>query len=431
MNLFDQATTGFKAGDMLDGQTAFTLYDTYGFPLDLTQDEARRRGFSVNVDGFESAMAEQRDRSREHWKGSGQTASAGAWLSLRDQHGGTEFTGYESETGEGKVIAIVKDGAETASAATGETVEVLLDKTPFYGEGGGQAGDKGAFVWSGGEGRVLDTKKHGGDLHVHTLEVTKGALAAGAVVTATVEEGSRPTTRANHSAAHLFHAAVKNVLGAHVAQKGQMVDAERMRFDFSYNAPMTDEEIARVEPAHLRRHAPVVVDHARMRDQLVGGADDGDQLAAACAEAAQVGVVRVDVGELRLQCAAARHDIRELRIAQVLPAARAVAGRVREGGAGPAGSCRKRAVMSEAMKKGACPATRLRLAPRGSPHQSWFGDSVVPRPLSMAGSGTEPSAVGPYHILFTAVACTVVRQSAVALLPPSLVHSRALSLAGS
>jgi alanyl-tRNA synthetase len=263
MNLFDQATTGFKAGDMLDGQTAFTLYDTYGFPLDLTQDEARRRGFSVNVDGFEAAMAEQRDRSREHWKGSGQTASASAWLALRDQHGGTEFTGYESETSEGKVLAIVKDGAEAASAATGDTVEVLLDKTPFYGEGGGQAGDKGAFVWSGGQGRVLDTKKHGGDLHVHTIEVTQGLLATGAVVTATVEEGSRPTTRANHSAAHLFHAAVKNVLGAHVAQKGQMVDAERMRFDFSHNAPMTDEEIARVEDevnAVIRQNVPVTTE---------------------------------------------------------------------------------------------------------------------------------------------------------------------------
>ncbi|PQZ81096.1 MULTISPECIES: alanine--tRNA ligase [unclassified Brevundimonas] len=259
MNLFDQATTDFKAGDMLDGQTAFTLYDTYGFPLDLTQDEARRRGFSVNVDGFQSAMEEQRARSREHWTGSGQTASAGAWLALRDQHGVTQFTGYESETGEGTVVAILKDGVAVDGAEAGEVVEVVLNQTPFYGEGGGQAGDKGGLVWTNGEGRVLDTKKHA-DLFVHTVQVAQGAaLTVGAVVTATVEPGSRPTTRANHSAAHLLHAALKNVLGPHVAQKGQMVDAERMRFDFSHNAPLTDEEIARLEDevnAVIRQNIP-------------------------------------------------------------------------------------------------------------------------------------------------------------------------------
>ena len=260
MNLFDQATTGFKSGDMLDGQTAFALYDTYGFPLDLTQDEARRRGFSVNVAGFETAMDEQRARSREHWTGSGQTASAGAWLSLRDQHGVTQFTGYEAETGEGKVVAILKDGVAVDAAEAGDVVEVLLDRTPFYGEGGGQAGDKGAFVWTNGEGRVLDTKKQAGDLFVHAVHVGQGAaLTVGASVTATVEPGSRPTTRANHSAAHLLHAALKNVLGPHVAQKGQMVDAERMRFDFSHNAPVTEDELARIEDevnAVIRQNLP-------------------------------------------------------------------------------------------------------------------------------------------------------------------------------
>lgn len=263
MTLFDQATTGFNPGDMLDGQTAFTLYDTYGFPLDLTQDEARRRGFSVNVDGFESAMAEQRDRSREHWKGSGQTASAGAWLSLRDQHGVTQFTGYESETGEGTVVAILKDGVAVPAAEAGDTVEVLLDQTPFYGEGGGQAGDKGAFVWANGEGRVLDTKKHA-DLFVHAVQIGQGAaLTVGDTVTAAVETGARPTTRANHSAAHLLHAALKNVLGPHVAQKGQMVDAERMRFDFSHNAPLTEDELARIEDevnAVVRQNVPATTE---------------------------------------------------------------------------------------------------------------------------------------------------------------------------
>jgi alanyl-tRNA synthetase len=259
MNLFDTAVQGFKPGDMLDGQTAFTLSDTYGFPLDLTQDEARRRGFSVNVAGFEAAMEEQRARSREHWTGSGQTASAGAWLALRDQHGVTQFTGYESETGEGQVVAILRDGVAVDAAEAGEVVEVVLSQTPFYAEGGGQAGDKGGFIWTNGEGRVLDTRKHA-DLFVHTVQVAQGAaLTVGATVTATVEPGSRPTTRANHSAAHLLHAALKNVLGPHVAQKGQMVDAERMRFDFSHNAPVTEDELARIEDevnAVIRQNLP-------------------------------------------------------------------------------------------------------------------------------------------------------------------------------
>lgn len=275
MNLFDQATTGFKAGDMLDGQTAFTLYDTYGFPLDLTQDEARRRGFSVNVAGFESAMDEQRARSREHWTGSGQTASAGAWLALRDQHGVTQFTGYDSETGEGQVVAILKDGVAVEAAEAGEVVEVVLNQTPFYAEGGGQAGDKGVFVWSNGEGRVLDTKKHA-DLFVHTVQVAQGAaLTVGATVTATVEVGSRPTTRANHSAAHLLHAALKNVLGPHVAQKGQMVDAERMRFDFSHNAPVTEDELARIEDevnAVIRQNLPATTQLMAPEQAIEAGA---------------------------------------------------------------------------------------------------------------------------------------------------------------
>ncbi|WP_313003058.1 alanine--tRNA ligase [Brevundimonas sp.] len=275
MNLFDQATSDFKAGDMLDGQTAFTLYDTYGFPLDLTQDEARRRGFSVNVDGFESAMEEQRARSREHWTGSGQTASAGAWLALRDQHGVTQFTGYESETGEGQVVAILKDGAAVDAAEAGDVVEVVLNQTPFYGEGGGQAGDKGGFVWANGEGRVLDTKKHA-DLFVHTVQVAQGAaLTVGASVTATVEPGSRPTTRANHSAAHLLHAALKNVLGPHVAQKGQMVDAERMRFDFSHNAPLTEDELARIEDevnAVIRQNIPTTTELMNPEAAIEAGA---------------------------------------------------------------------------------------------------------------------------------------------------------------
>jgi alanyl-tRNA synthetase len=260
MTLFDQAVADFKDGDMLDGQTAFTLYDTYGFPLDLTQDEARRRGFSVNVDGFENAMAQQRDRSREHWKGSGQTANAGEWLALRDRLGPTEFVGYDSNTTQAKVVAIVKDGVQVERAGAGEQVEVVTDRTTLYAEGGGQAGDKGMITWPKGAGRVSDTQKHGGDLYVASLTISEGVdLQVGDQVTTWADDDARLTTRANHSAAHLLHAALKNVLGPHVAQKGQMVDAERMRFDFSHNAPVTEDQLARLEDqvnAVIRQNIP-------------------------------------------------------------------------------------------------------------------------------------------------------------------------------
>lgn len=260
MTLFDQAVADFKDGDMLDGQTAFTLYDTYGFPLDLTQDEARRRGFSVNVDGFEEAMAQQRDRSREHWKGSGQTANTGEWLALRDRLGPTEFVGYDSNTTQAKVVAIVKDGAQVERASAGEQVEVVTDRTTLYAEGGGQAGDKGMITWAKGAGQVSDTQKHGGDLYVASLTISEGVdLQVGDPVTTWADDAARLTTRANHSAAHLLHAALKNVLGPHVAQKGQLVDAERMRFDFSHNAPVTEDELARLEDevnAVIRQNIP-------------------------------------------------------------------------------------------------------------------------------------------------------------------------------
>ena len=199
MTLFDTAVQGFKPGDMLDGQTAFTLSDTYGFPLDLTQDEARRRGFSVNVDGFESAMAEQRQRSREHWKGSGQSANAGEWLAVRDRMGPTVFTGYDAVEGSGEVLAIMKGGAPVEAAEAGDIVEVLFDTTPFYAESGGQTGDQGVLEWPSGAAEVLDVKKHAGDLHVLSVQITAGKLAMGARVAQSVDADKRTTTRANHS----------------------------------------------------------------------------------------------------------------------------------------------------------------------------------------------------------------------------------------
>lgn len=275
MSLFETATRDFKAGDMLDGQTAFELYDTYGFPLDLTQDEARRRGFSVNVDGFQDAMAQQRARSREHWKGSGQKASQGEWLKIRDRLGPTMFSGYDSVDGSGEVLAIVKDGQPADVVAEGETAEVVFDQTPFYGEGGGQAGDQGEIQWPGGAGRVIDVQKPGGDLYAHAIEVTSGQLEIGTRATLSVTPDARLTTRANHSATHLLHAALKNVLGDHVAQKGQMVDHERIRFDFSHNAPVTDDEIAAMEAevnAVIRQNLPAETKLMAPQEAIEAGA---------------------------------------------------------------------------------------------------------------------------------------------------------------
>ncbi len=264
MGLLEDAAKDLGEGGVLSGQTAFTLYDTYGFPLDLTQDEARRRGFTVDTDAFDAAMAEQKARSREHWTGSGQTASAGEWLALRDRLGPTVFTGYDAVDGSGEVLAIVEGGRSVDELGAGETAEVLFDQTPFYGEGGGQAGDRGEIEWTDatgqqGAGVVLDVQKHAGDLFAHRIEITSGALAIGARAQLRVNAEARLTTRANHSAAHLLHKALSNVLGGHVAQKGQMVDAERLRFDFSHNAPVTEDELARMEDevnAVIRQNLP-------------------------------------------------------------------------------------------------------------------------------------------------------------------------------
>ncbi|MFN4288848.1 MAG: alanine--tRNA ligase [Brevundimonas sp.] len=247
MSLLDEALAGLDEGGTLPGQTAFTLYDTYGFPLDLTQDEARRRGFGVDEAGFESAMSEQRARSREHWAGSGQSASAEVWLALKDRLGPTRFTGHDGLDGEAQVLAIVGENGEINQLGTGQSGDVVTDQTPFYGEGGGQAGDKGTIRWPGGYGRVLDTQKPAADLHVHRVEVLEGELKPDARVSLHVDAEKRRTTRANHSATHIMHTALRRVLGEHVAQKGQMVDHERLRFDFSHGAPLSADEIARIE----------------------------------------------------------------------------------------------------------------------------------------------------------------------------------------
>ncbi|WP_430419916.1 alanine--tRNA ligase [Phenylobacterium sp.] len=245
--LLDEATTGLNDGDVLSGETAFKLYDTYGFPLDLTQDAVRAKGLTVNLDEYDAAMARQREMARGAWKGSGQVAAAAEWFSIRERLGPTVFTGYDETEGTGELLTLVEDGREVDGATTGAKVQALFDRTPFYAESGGQAGDKGEISWDGGRARVTDVQKLAGDLHVHDLEILEGALSPGARVELSVDALNRATTRSNHSATHLLHAALRNVLGRHVTQKGQMVDGERIRFDFSHGAPLSPDEIDRIE----------------------------------------------------------------------------------------------------------------------------------------------------------------------------------------
>ncbi|HEX4157028.1 MAG TPA: alanine--tRNA ligase [Rhizomicrobium sp.] len=248
LKLLDEAVTGLSRGDRLAGETAFRLYDTYGFPLDLTEDALRARGIGVDTEGFNTAMARQREEARRAWAGSGETGTDTLWFALRDEIGATEFLGYETEQAEGTIVAMLKDGARVDGANAGDTIRILTNQTPFYGESGGQVGDAGAmFSARGGEGRVTDTEKKLGALHVHVVEIVHGSLSVGDVVELRVDGERRRATRANHSATHLLHAALKHVLGPHVSQKGSLVAPDRLRFDFSHPKAVTPEELLRIE----------------------------------------------------------------------------------------------------------------------------------------------------------------------------------------
>ncbi len=275
MTLLDEATANMNPGDMLSGETAFKLYDTYGFPLDLTQDAVRNKGISVDLSGFEDAMKRQKDLAREAWTGSGQSAQGAEWFAIRERLGATQFLGYDTTEATGKLLALVSGGAEIAAAKAGETVLAVFDRTPFYAESGGQAGDVGEIEWTGGKAKVLDTQKQAGDLFVHEIEILTGELSVGAEARLAVDPDLRTTTRANHSAAHLLHKALGNVLGPHVSQKGQMVDGERMRFDFSHGGPLTAEEIDKIETevnAVVRQNLPATTQEMAPEKAIEAGA---------------------------------------------------------------------------------------------------------------------------------------------------------------
>ena len=248
LKLLDEEVEKQQGRGVLPGDVAFKLYDTYGFPLDLTQDALRSRGMSVDQAGFDTAMAKQRQDARAAWSGSGEKATEAVWFELREQHGATEFLGYETENAEGKIVAIVVDGQPVAEIAAGAEAAIIANQTPFYAESGGQVGDSGVlFTPAGAEFPVSDTVKKLGDMHVHIGRLARGGLKVGDIVEMKVDGGVRSATRANHSATHLVHEALRRVLGPHVTQKGSMVGPERLRFDFSHPKPMTAAEIAEVE----------------------------------------------------------------------------------------------------------------------------------------------------------------------------------------
>jgi alanyl-tRNA synthetase len=254
LRLLDEATGTMNAGDVLPGRVAFKLYDTFGFPYDLTEDALRAQGLGVDRAGFDAAMAEQKAAARAAWKGSGSKASEDVWFDIAEEHGSTEFIGYAGHEGEGQVIAIVKDGARTERAVAGDEVIILTNQTPFYGESGGQIGDTGTIGSDKGlRAEVTDTSKPLGRLHAHHARIAAGEVAVGDAVHLSVDGERRGRVRANHSATHLLHAALRHRLGTHVTQKGSLVGPDYFRFDFAHPKALTREDIAAVE-AEVNRH---------------------------------------------------------------------------------------------------------------------------------------------------------------------------------
>ena len=276
LKLLDEATGGLDEGGTLAGETAFKLYDTYGFPYDLTEDALRSRGLTVDRAGFDAAMAEQKAAARAAWKGSGEKASDEIWFDIAEKAGNTEFIGYATTQGEGEVLAIVKDGVNFDSAAAGDTVTIVTNQTPFYGESGGQMGDAGRITTQGGfVALVDDTAKPLGRVHAHHATIEAGSIKVGDTVHLSVDVDRRDRIRANHSATHLLHAALRKELGAHVTQKGSLVAADRLRFDFSHPEALTHAQIAAIEAdvnAQVRHNEEVTTRLMTPDDAVAAGA---------------------------------------------------------------------------------------------------------------------------------------------------------------
>jgi len=259
LKLLDEALDELPDDAHLPGETAFKLYDTYGFPLDLTQDALREKGRVVDTDGFDTAMAEQKAKARAAWSGSGEAADEGVWFDIAEVRGTTEFLGYDAEHAEGQVLAVVKNGAEVEAATKGTKVQIVVNQTPFYAEAGGQVGDTGLIRTDTGSARVTDCKKVAG-VHIHFAEVEDGQIERGQGAELAVDHLRRTAIRANHSATHLLHEALRQELGEHVAQRGSLNAPDRLRFDFSHNKALSEQElhnVAREVNAYIRQNAAV------------------------------------------------------------------------------------------------------------------------------------------------------------------------------
>jgi alanyl-tRNA synthetase len=276
LGLLGEASSGLTQGATFPGDVAFKLYDTYGFPLDLTQDALKSRGITVDTKAFDVAMEKQKEEARRAWKGSGEAATETVWFEIREKTGATEFLGYETEGAEAEVRAIVIGRKEAKSLGKGEEGQIVVNQTPFYGESGGQVGDAG--IIKGAKGalfRVKDAQKRLGDLIVHAGVVESGSFRPGDAVELIVDHARRSAIRANHSATHLVHEALRQVLGTHVAQKGSLVAPERLRFDISHPKPITDDELAAVESlanAIVSQNAPVETRLMAVEDAMQTGA---------------------------------------------------------------------------------------------------------------------------------------------------------------
>ena len=260
LRLLEDETDKLGKGEALDGEVAFKLYDTYGFPLDLTEDVLRGQGRSVDNAGFDAAMERQRAEARKNWAGSGSAADESVWFDIRERVGASEFLGYTTETADGAIVALVVDGAEVGEAGEGAEVELVANQTPFYGESGGQQGDAGGLTTDGAEIIITDTQKKLGDLHIHRGTVSRGTVKVGDAGVFSVENGRRSSLRAHHSATHLLHEALRRRLGDHVTQKGSLVAPDRLRFDISHPSAIEADELREVERevnARIRFNTPV------------------------------------------------------------------------------------------------------------------------------------------------------------------------------
>ncbi len=286
LRLLDEELDRLPDGAALPGGAAFKLYDTFGFPLDLTQDALRERGVAVDTDGFDAAMAEQKAKARAAWAGSGETADQAVWFDISEAHGATEFLGYDTEIAEGEIAAIVTDGSVTDAVANAASCQIVLNQTPFYAEAGGQVGDTGTLETDTGRARITDTKKVSG-VFIHFAEIEKGEIESRQAARLVVDHDRRSTIRANHSATHLLHEALRRALGDHVVQRGSLNAPDRLRFDFSHAKPLSPEEMSRVESevnAFIRQNAPVetrimAIDDARdLGAQALFGEKYGDEV---------------------------------------------------------------------------------------------------------------------------------------------------------